>query len=45
MRKLLRSKARFTMRSAGYVRLNKSRYAPNGGKLPSLFAQRWREFC
>ena len=44
MRELLRSKARAAMRRAGYTRLNKPRYAPNGGKLPSVFAQRWREF-
>lgn len=45
MRKLLRSKARAAMMAAGYVKLNKPQYALNGGKFPSIFAQRWREFC
>lgn len=44
MRDLLRSKARAAMKRAGYTRLNKPRYTQNGGKLQSLFAQRWREF-
>lgn len=44
MRELLRSKARAAMKQAGYTKLNKPRYAPNGNKLSSLFAQRWREF-
>lgn len=44
MRELLRSKARAAMRRAGYIRLNKPRPAPNGGKLPSIFAQRWWDF-
>ena len=50
MRELLRSKARAAMRRKGYTRLNKPRYGidPNTGlpaKLPSVFTQRWREFC
>lgn len=44
MRELLRGKARAAMQRKGYTRLNKPRYAPNGGKHLSLFAQRWREF-
>lgn len=45
MREILRSKARAAMQRAVYARLNKPCYAPNGGKLSSVFAQRWREFC
>ena len=45
MRQLLRAKARHNMKKAGYTKINKSRYAPNGAKLPSFFAQHWREFC
>ena len=45
MRELLRSKARATMTAKGYTRLNKPRIDPlTGGQLPSIFAQRWREF-
>lgn len=45
MRELLRGKARAAMKRKGYTRLNKPRHAPNGGRLQSIFAQRWREFC
>lgn len=45
MRELLNSKACAAMTANGYTQLNKPRYTPNGGKLPSIFAQRWREFC
>lgn len=44
MRELLRDKARAAMRRKGCTWLNKPRYAPNGRKLPSIFAQSWREF-
>jgi len=44
MRELLRAKARAAMQKAGYIRLNKPRYTPEGGHLSSVFALRWREF-
>lgn len=44
MRELLRSKARAAMRRKGYTRLNKPRYDPIMGHMPSIFAQYWREF-
>jgi len=44
MRDLLRAKARAAMQKAGYIRLNKPRYTPEGGHLSSVFALRWREF-
>ena len=44
MRELLRSKARAAMQRAGYTRLNKPTYNQQG-RGPSVFAQRWREFC
>ena len=43
MRELLRAKARAAMQKAGYIRLNKPRYTPEGGHF-SVFALRWREF-
>lgn len=46
MRELLRGKARAAMKRKGYTRLNKPQFDPlTGGRLPSIFAQRWREFC
>ena len=46
MRELLRAKARATMTAKGYTRLNKPQIDPlPGGRLPSIFAQRWLEFC
>jgi len=44
MRGLLRSKARAAMRRAGYTPLNKPTYNQQG-RGPSIFAQRWLEFC
>lgn len=50
MRKILRNIARANMRKAGMKRVNKRLCAvnPRTGmpeRLPSTFAQRWREFC
>lgn len=50
MRKILRNIARANMRKAGMKRINKRSTIlnPRTGmpeRLPSLFAQRWREFC
>ena len=44
MRELLRSKARAAMWKKGYTHLNK-RTRTMQGYGPSIFAQRWREFC
>lgn len=50
MRKILRNIARANMRKAGLKRVNKRMIAYNHKtgmpeRMPSLFAQRWREFC
>lgn len=48
MRTLLRAKARAAMRKKGVVHMNKPRYAMRNGmvmKLPSYFAQHWREYA
>ena len=47
MRSLLRAKARAAMRKKGLRRVNKHRYALQGGqimRLPSFFADHWREY-
>lgn len=44
MRELLQNKARANMRRKDFIDLNKPRHAPDGRKLPSFFAQRWRDF-
>lgn len=48
MRELLRAKARAKMRKKGIVHMNKPRYGVRSGmvmKLPSYFADHWREFA
>ncbi len=50
MRKILRNIARANMRKAGMKHINKRNTVlnPRTGmpeRMPSLFAQRWREFC
>ena len=44
MRELLRAKARAAMQRRGYTRMNKPQFDPIMGRMPSIFAQRWREF-
>lgn len=48
MRSLLRAKARAAIRKKGIVHMNKPRYALRNRmvtKLPSYFAQHWREYA